>query len=81
MFGLLALTDAGMTAWRGMNVLTGGSIVAPGVLVPCMLGTIALALLTFEFISAFPRRPAMSWRWRGAMLAWGAIAAVLVITT
>jgi signal transduction histidine kinase len=80
MFGLLALTDAGMTAWRGINVLTGGSIVAPGVLVPCMLGTICLALLTFEFVSAFPRRPAMSWRWRGAMLAWGAIAAVLVIT-
>jgi signal transduction histidine kinase len=81
MFGLLALTDAAMTAWRGMNVLTGGSIVAAGVMVPCMLGTICLALLTLEFLSAFPRRPAMSWRWRAAMLAWGAVAAVLVIAT
>ena len=54
MFGLLALTDAAMTAWRGVNVLTGGSIVAPGVIVPCTLGTIVLALLTLEFISAFP---------------------------
>jgi signal transduction histidine kinase len=79
MFGLLALTDAAITGWRGVNVLTGGSIVAPGVLVPCMLGTIALALLTFEFVSAFPRRPPMSWRWRAAMLAWGAIAVVLVV--
>ena len=30
-FALLALTDAGMTAWRGLNVLTGGSIVSMGV--------------------------------------------------
>jgi signal transduction histidine kinase len=81
MFGLLALTDAAMTAWRGVNVLTGGSIVAPGVLVPCMIGTIGLALLTFEFISAFPRRPPMSWRWRAAMLAWGTIAVVLILVT
>jgi len=79
MFGLLALTDAAMTAWRGVNVLTGGSIVAAGVLVPCMIGTIGLALLTFEFVSAFPRRPPMSWRWRAAMLVWGAIAVVIVL--
>jgi signal transduction histidine kinase len=81
MFGLLALTDATMTAWRGLNVLTGGSIVSPGVLMPCMLGTIALALLTLEFVSAFPRRPAMSWRWRAAMLAWGAAGAAIVLAT
>jgi signal transduction histidine kinase len=76
-FGLLAMTDAAMTAWRGVNVLTGGSIIAPSVLMPCMMGTIVLALLTLEFVSAFPRRPAMSWRWRGAMLAWGAIGAAI----
>ena len=81
MFGLLALTDAGMTVWRGVNVLTGGSIIAPGVLVPCMIGTIALALLTLEFVSAFPRRPAMSWRWRAAMLAWGAAAVAICAAT
>jgi hypothetical protein len=81
MFGLLVLTDAAMTAWRGINVLTGGSMIARGVLVPCMLGTIVLAMLTLEFISAFPRRPAMSWRWRAAMLAWGGIAVVTVAAT
>ena len=77
MFGLLALTDAIMTAWRGVNVLTGGSIISSNVLVPCMFGTVVLALLSLEFVSAFPRRPAMSWRWRAVMLAWGAAGAVL----
>jgi signal transduction histidine kinase len=81
MFGLLALTDAGMTAWRGVNVLTGGSVIAPGVLVPCMIGTIALALLTLEFVTAFPRRRPMAWRWRAAMLAWGAIAIAVAAVT
>jgi len=81
MFGLLALTDAAMTAGRGMNVLTGGSIVAPGVLVPCMIGTIALALLTLEFVAGFPRRRPMSWWWRGAMLAWGALGLAITIAT
>jgi len=79
-FGLLALTDAAMIAWRGANVLTGSSIIMPGVLAPCMLGTIVLALLTLEFITAFPRRPAMSWRWRGAMLAWGILGGVVTGT-
>ncbi|HEY0480889.1 MAG TPA: ATP-binding protein [Kofleriaceae bacterium] len=77
MFGLLALTDAAMTAWRGVNVLTGGSIISPGVLVPCMLGTVVLALITLEFVSAFPRRRPMTWAWRAAMLAWGAIGAAI----
>ena len=81
MFGLLALTDAAMTAWRGVNVLTGGSIIARGVMVPCMVGTIALAMITLEFISAFPRRRPMSWRWRGAMLAWGAIGLAITART
>ena len=71
MFGLLALTDAAMTAWRGLNVLTGGSIISYGVLVPCTIGTIVLALLTLEFVSAFPRREPMRWRCRILMLAWG----------
>ena len=78
-FGLLALTDATMTGWRGVNVLTGGAIVAPCVLVPCMFGTIVLAMFTLEFVAAFPRRPAMTWRWRAAMLAWGA-AGIAIIT-
>jgi signal transduction histidine kinase len=81
MFGLLALTDAAMTAWRGVIVLTGGSIISPGVMVPCTVGTIALALLTVEFISAFPRRRPMSWWWRGAMLAWGAGSIGVAATT
>jgi signal transduction histidine kinase len=78
MFGLLALTDAAMTAWRGVNVLTGGSIISPSVLAPCMVGTVALAMLTLEFVSAFPRRRPMSWRWRSVMLVWGAIGVAIV---
>ncbi|MEO7730197.1 MAG: ATP-binding protein [Kofleriaceae bacterium] len=78
MFGLLALTDAAMTAWRGVNVLTGGSIIKSSVLTPCMLGTIGLALLTLEFIVGFPRRRPMSWPWRIAMLVWGAVGVVIV---
>ena len=81
MFGVLALTDAAMTAWRGVNVLTGGSIIAPSVLLPCMLGTIVLALLTLEFITAFPRRAAMRWPWRAAMIAWGLAGAAVSFAT
>ena len=77
-FGLLALTDAAMTGWRGANVLTGGSIVTASVVTPCMIGTIALALLTIEFIVAFPRRRPMTWPWRSAMLAWGAVGVLVV---
>ncbi len=79
MFGLLALTDAAMTAWRGVNVLTGGSIVTASVVMPCMIGTVALAMLTLEFVAAFPRRRPMSWRWRSAMLAWGAIGVAIIV--
>ncbi|MBW8773194.1 MAG: hypothetical protein JF590_07900, partial [Gemmatimonadetes bacterium] len=77
MFGLIAVTDALITAWRGVNVLTGGSLVARGVITPCMYGTIVLALLTPEFIVAFPRRRPMSWRWRALLLAWGVAGAIL----
>nr|MBA3462562.1 hypothetical protein [Deltaproteobacteria bacterium] len=78
-FGILVLVDAGMTAWRGLNVLTGGSIVSRGVLVPCTIGTIALALLSFEFIASFPRRTPMRWGWRIAALVWGAAAIVMAL--
>ena len=77
MFGLIAVTDSLITAWRGVNVLTGGSIVARGVITPCMYGTIILALLAPEFIVAFPRRRPMSWRWRALLLAWGVAGAIL----
>ncbi len=75
-FGILIIVDAAMTAWRGLNVLTGGSIISRGVLVPCTIGTIALALLTYEFISSFPSHKPMRWRWRGLLIAWGLIALV-----
>jgi signal transduction histidine kinase len=81
MFGMLALTDAAMNAWRGLYVSIGGSIIAPCVLVPSMIGTVAVALLTLEFVSAFPRRRPMSWRWRGVMLAWGALAVAIIAAT
>lgn len=73
-FGILIFVDAAMTAWRGLNVLTGGSIVSRGVLVPCTMGTIALALITYEFISSFPNHRPMRWRWRILLIIWGALA-------
>ncbi len=73
-FGTLIIIDAAMSAWRGLNVLTGGSIVSRGVLVPCTIGTIALALITFEFISSFPNHRPMRWRWRALLIAWGVLA-------
>jgi signal transduction histidine kinase len=75
-FGTLIIIDATMTAWRGLNVLTGGSIVSRGVLVPCTLGTVALALITYEFISSFPNHRPMRWRWRILLIVWGALALV-----
>ena len=78
-FGILVLVDAGMTAWRGLNVLTGGSIVSRGVLVPCTVGTIALALLTVEFVVGFPRQQPMRWHWRVLVLLWGVLAIVLAV--
>jgi signal transduction histidine kinase len=77
MFGALALTDAAMTAWRGINVLSGDSIIAASVTLPCALATIVLAFFTIEFIFGFPRRACMGWRWRSALIAW-CVAAVLV---
>jgi len=76
-FGILALVDASMTAWRGLNVLAGGSIISQGVLVPCTIGTVVLALLTIEFIWSFPGRPPLSWRARGLLIAWGVFGLVL----
>ena len=80
-FGLLALTDALITGWRGLNVLTGAAITAPAVLVPCMFATIVLAMFTLEFVAGFPRRPAMAWRWRGPMLAWGGVGVALGVAS
>jgi signal transduction histidine kinase len=66
-----------MTAWRGLNVLAGGSIISQGVIVPCSIGTIMLALLTIEFIWSFPGRAPMSWRTRAMMFAWGGFGLVM----
>ncbi|HEU4613656.1 MAG TPA: hypothetical protein VFS15_16305, partial [Kofleriaceae bacterium] len=78
MFGALAMTDAAMILWRGVNVLSGESIVDPTVQVPCAMGSVALALFTIDFLTGFPRRPAMSWRWRLLLIAWGASAIAIV---
>ena len=77
-FGVLAACDAMMIAWRGFNVLAGDPITGDAVLFPCTVGTVALALLTFEFMAGFPRRPAMRWGWRVAAIAWGAGTLVMV---
>jgi len=58
MFGLLAMTDAAMTAWRGVNVLAGDSIVNSAVTLPCAIATIVLAVFSIDFMASFPRRPA-----------------------
>ena len=78
MFGVLAMTDAAMILWRGVNVLSGESIVSTTVQVPCAIGTIVLALITMDFLTAFPRRPAMAWRWRLLLIAWGVAGAAIV---
>ena len=79
MFGALALTDATMTAWRGINVLSGDSILAASVTLPCALATILLAVFTIEFIVGFPRRAGPSTRWRLALVAWAVAAAAVTI--
>ncbi len=78
-FGVLAMVDAGMTAWRGLNVLVGDAIIDAAVTVPCSVATIALSVLTIEFIVPFPRRQAISWKWRAPMLVWATAASVLAI--
>ncbi|HEY6037851.1 MAG TPA: hypothetical protein VIV58_26410, partial [Kofleriaceae bacterium] len=81
MFGLLAATDAAMTAWRGVNALAGVPITDASCLMPCAMGTIVMALLSMEFMYSFPRRRAMPWSWRAAMLAWAGVAMWTVVTT
>ncbi|HWU86567.1 MAG TPA: hypothetical protein VN253_04805, partial [Kofleriaceae bacterium] len=78
-FGKLALLDAAITAWRGLNVLAGDSLADMAYALPCALGTIGLALLTIEFISAFPRRPSITWRCRIPMVLWAAGAVALAV--
>jgi signal transduction histidine kinase len=78
-FGALALTDAAMTAWRGLNVLAGEHIVDSAVTIPCSLCTIVLAVLTIEFLASFPRRPAMRWRWRALVIVWALGGAALLL--
>ncbi|HEY4055270.1 MAG TPA: ATP-binding protein [Kofleriaceae bacterium] len=69
-FGILVAVDASIAAWRSLNVLSGAEITSPGVLIPCSIGTIFLAFLTFEFLAAFPNTGKMRWRWRGLLIAW-----------
>ena len=73
-FGILAMTDAAMIVWRGVNVLAGDTIVSAAVTLTCAVGTIVMALVSMEFLAAFPDRSAMRWRWRAPMLVWGAVA-------
>jgi signal transduction histidine kinase len=80
-FGALAISDAVMITWRAINVLTGERIVSEAVTIPCSLGTMVMAILTIDFLYAFPRRPPMSWRWRGLLIAWTAVAAGILTVT
>ncbi len=78
-FGALAFCDALLTAWRGVNVLAGDSIVDVASQSVCSLGTIVLAVLTIEFIASFPRRASIGWKWRLALIAWALAGAVVVM--
>jgi len=77
-FGALATTDAAMTAWRGLNVLAGDSILDMAIALPCTMMTVIAAVLTIEFITAFPRRPAITWGCRLPLLVW-AVAAIVTL--
>jgi signal transduction histidine kinase len=77
-FAALAGVDSLMTAWRGLNVLAGDSIVDSAVTLPCSMLTVILSILTFEFITAFPRRKAMSWKWRAPLLVWASAALAIL---
>ncbi len=79
-FGKLALLDAAIATWRALNLLAGESLTASSFNLPCGIGTVGLALLSLEFISAFPRRPSITWRWRAPMLIWagGGLAVLFV---
>jgi signal transduction histidine kinase len=79
MFGAIAMTDAAMTAWRAVNVLSGDSIVASAVTLPCALTTIVLAVVSIDFIASFPRRPGMDWKWRTLLVVWALAGAVVTI--
>jgi signal transduction histidine kinase len=79
MFGALATTDAAMIAWRGINVVAGESITSLAVTLPCAIGSMAVAILTMDFVASFPRRPAMAWRWRALLVVWAVGAAGLVL--
>ena len=78
LFGALAATDAAMIAWRGFNVLAGEPLLGEVVLMPCGIGTIAMAVVTIEFLAGFPRRPAMRWPTRALVIAWAASALVIL---
>lgn len=77
-FGKLALLDATITAWRAFNLLAGEPLAAACFNLPAAIGTVGLGLLTMEFISAFPRRPSITWRCRAPIVIWaGATVALL----
>ena len=78
LFGALALSDSVMTAWRGVNVLAGKPIITPAVAVPCAFIAIVMAVISIEFMAAFPRRPAPRRGWTVATVVWG-VAAVFTL--
>jgi signal transduction histidine kinase len=80
-FGALAISDALMITWRAINVLTGESLISDSVTLPCSLGTMVMAVLTFDFLYSFPQRPPMRWRWRLLLIVWTVAAATFIATS
>ncbi len=54
LFFAIAILDVTMVAWRGVFVLTGGSILDSWCLTPCSVATTVLATLSVEFLWGFP---------------------------
>jgi signal transduction histidine kinase len=79
LFGALALSDAVMTTWRGVNVLGGSPIITPSVTVPCSFIAIVMAVISIEFMASFPRRPPPARAWTIALVAWGILAVVVLL--
>ena len=79
MFGALALTDASMTAWRGINVLSGDTIIANTVTLPGAFASSLSAIFTIDFVASFPRHHGMSWRWRTALITWGIVGGLVTV--
>jgi signal transduction histidine kinase len=79
LFFAIGILDVTMVAWRGVFVLSGGTIVDAWCLAPCSVGTTVLAIICVEFLWGFPNHPRMPWSLRAALIV-ASIAASIYMT-